>query len=73
MISYWTLALWSVSEIYSQGSSGGKVLVVCQVKGVRKALQAGIICFDGSNEEPSRLGGVSSPPFLSGFFEMHAS
>ena len=78
MISYGTLALWSVSESYSlknmqKGFSGWKVLVICQVKGVRKRLQAGVICFDGSDEEPGRLGSVSSPPFLSGFLEMHAS
>ena len=38
---------------------------------MREFLKAVIIRIDGSNEEPQRLGSITSSPFLSSFFKMN--
>ena len=37
---------------------------------MREFSKAVIICIDGADEEPQGLSSISSPPFLSSFFEL---
>ena len=42
--------------------------IVCQIEGLRKALQAFGVRFDRSDEEARCFGGIAGTPFLASFF-----
>ena len=74
VISYWIRALGRpIKRTVAIHGSRLDLPVVCQIEGLWKDLQAGFIGFNGTCEEPGRLCGISSSPFLAGLLKVDAS